>query len=104
MYLYLTNIEISPLSEYHGPVWPADVWPAEDIQLMEIKYFITQYSLILTWFGPKISFELSFVQVSISKLIYISFDPKCLPNLWYEIKIILETDLISQNEPTVQQN
>ena len=23
----------SPLSQYHGPVSPADVWPAKDIEL-----------------------------------------------------------------------
>ena len=47
MYLYLTNIEISPLSEYHGPVWPADVWPSDDIQLMEIKYFFSIFTLYM---------------------------------------------------------
>ena len=35
----------------HGLVWPADGWPAHDIHLMEIKYFISIFTY--TWFTPK---------------------------------------------------
>ena len=35
----------TPLTQYHGPVWPKDVWSADDIDLMEI-YSLSQYWLI----------------------------------------------------------
>ena len=31
--------------EYLELVWPADVWPADDIHLMEIKYFISIFTI-----------------------------------------------------------
>ena len=49
----LKNKGILNISEYHGPNWPAYVWPADDIHVCSIFPYFSKFTY--TWFGTKIT-------------------------------------------------